>query len=123
MERAFLGETPPLTATCTAKPSAPPSLCPSDSPDLTSVPPPGDNLTHTEEKGEEKKKEVCVACVRVFATCCHTLPWELHAKRAGSWGTHPVRMLHYYLSSRGYESQGMVSGKSVSYRRRGKMDA
>lgn len=60
MERAFLGETPPLTAANAAKPSAPPSLSPPDSPALTSVsPPPGDNLTHTEEKGEEKK-EVCV---------------------------------------------------------------
>lgn len=32
-------------------------------------------------------------------------------KRAGSWGTHPARMLCHYLSSAGYESQGTVSGK------------
>lgn len=86
-----------------------------------SAPPPATTWPIQRKKGR-KKKEVCVACVMVFATCCRTLPWELYAKRAGSWGTHPVRMLHYYLSSRGYESQGMVSGKSVSYRR-GKMDA
>lgn len=30
---------------------------------------------------------------------------------AGSWGSHPVMMLCYYLSSGGYESQGMLSGK------------
>lgn len=69
MERAFLGETPPLTAANAAKPSAPPSLSPPDSPDLTSVPPPGDNLTHTEEKGEEKKGSVCGLCRGV----CHLL--------------------------------------------------
>lgn len=69
MERAFLGETPPLTAANAAKPSAPPSLSPPDSPDLTSVPPPGDNLTHTEEKGEEKKGSVCGLCHGV----CHLL--------------------------------------------------
>lgn len=65
MERAFLGETPPLTAANAAKPSAPPSLSPPDSPDLTSVPPPGDNLTHTEEKGEEKKRK----CVWLVSWC------------------------------------------------------
>lgn len=70
MERAFLGETPPLTAANAAKPSAPPSLSPPDSPDLTLVPPPpGDNLTHTEEKGEEKKGSVCGLCHGV----CHLL--------------------------------------------------
>lgn len=69
MERTFLGETPPLTAANAAKPSAPPSLSPPDSPDLTSVPPPRDNLTHTEEKGEEKKGSVCGLCHGV----CHLL--------------------------------------------------
>lgn len=59
------------------------------------------------------------ACVMVFATCCHTITWELcvhvcvcvWAKGACSWGTHPVRMQCYYLSSGRYESQGIVSGK------------
>ncbi len=60
---------------------------------------------------------VCGLCLGV----CHLLSYNtlgivcicvyVWGKRAGSWGTHPVRMLCYYLSSRGYESPGMVSGK------------
>lgn len=35
----------------------------------------------------------------------------VQAKRAGSWGTYPVKMLRYYLSSGGYESQETAGGK------------
>lgn len=64
---------------------------------------------------------VCGLCQGV----CHLLSYSILgimcmvcvlATRACSWGSHSVRMLHYYLSSGGYESQGMVS------RKREKMD-
>ena len=28
-------------------------------------------------EGEERMEEACVACVVVFATCCHKISWEL----------------------------------------------
>lgn len=45
--------------------------------------------------------------------------WE---GEAGSSGSHPMRMLCYYLSSGGYESQGIVDGKreGLPQRKRGK---
>lgn len=69
MERAFLGETPPLTAANAAKPSAPPSLSPPDSPDLTSVPPPRRQLNPYRGKRGGKKGSVCGLCHGV----CHLL--------------------------------------------------
>lgn len=69
MERAFLGETPPLTAANAAKPLAPPSLSPPDSPDLTSVPPRRQLDPYGGKRGGKKRKCVCGLCHGV----CHLL--------------------------------------------------
>lgn len=132
---ALLWEKLPLIATNTAKPSAPPS--PSDSPDLSPVDL-GSPSTITNSPCHTPQLDPCLERLRVFgegqekkegSMCglchgvCHLLPHNTlgivcvcvcvwgRAKRGGSWGTHPVRMLCYYLSSGEYESQGTVSGK------------
>lgn len=68
-------------------------------------------------RGRKGEGSVCGLCCGV----CHLLSHNtlgivsvfvcVCGKRAGSYGTYPVRMLCYYLSYGGYESHGMVSGK------------
>lgn len=143
MECALLRETPPLIATNTAKPSTPPSLSfwftrlipygPRLTlhhdwlplPHATTWPMLGEAVCLCIREGEGGS--VCGLCHGVCHLLSHnTLGTVCAQKRAGSWGTHPVRMLCYYLSSGWYESQGTVSGKRGrlprEQRKRGKTD-
>lgn len=58
-----------------------------------------------------------MACVRVFSTCCHTIPWELFV--CSQEGLAPGgAILYYCFSGGGYESHGTLRGKIEKMQKR-----